>query len=90
MLSSYRLNQLRRLATSHPQYFLHNYRRELANAGYEEIDEPASSGPVTEAPKAHGKTVLSAPSLLKAKNDKFRQAYGGSTEQTDAAKGGIG
>ncbi len=68
MLSNRRLWQLKALAESHPHYFRHNYLRELANAGYEEIApnvEPVKQS--SDAPKGHGKKALSGASLVKAK-----------------------
>ncbi len=70
MLSSYRLNKLREFAVSHPQYFLHNYRKELANAGYEESPEVTPEPIKADAPKGHGKKVLSGASLAKGRKPK--------------------
>ncbi len=93
MLSSYGLNQLRKLAESHPQYFLHNYRKELANAGYEEVSDDPTPEPVQAAPKGHGKKVLSGASLIKGKPKALADAEVGSrflaegSDQYDLGKG---
>lgn len=81
MLKSHRLRQLQKLAVSYPQYFRHNYLKELDNAGYEEVVPDNASENQTPSPTGHGKKVLAGASLVKAKpqaaNEELAKVYGG-------------
>lgn len=66
MLKLSRLKQLQELSESHPQYFRHNYLKELTNAGYEEVSATEPK-PAVQAKPGAGKKVLSGSSLVKAK-----------------------
>ena len=73
MLSFRRLRQLQELAVSHPVYFLHNYRKELTNAGYEEIVAPVAK-PTRQAAEPSGRKGIGGASLIKKRSPNPGQA----------------